>query len=98
MHKVNLTRTIRAPGPRSVFRELEGFCRYSHFLWRRYCAIPINPVVRPAMEQTPARMFKGKVDSIIFKTIKKGRTTPRISRPKAIFSSLAGFSISSFYL
>ena len=65
---------------------------------RKYRVMPMNPTVRPAIEDATATKLRNSEDWIKLMTIKKGRTAPRMSSPKPIPSSLEGFSISDFYL
>ena len=59
--------------------------------------MPRNPRVRPAIEDTTARKFKGKVDSTRSMTIRKGKTAPTRSRTKPTAISFNGFPISFLY-
>jgi len=44
--------------------------------------MPIKPIIIPAIDAVKARKFKKRVDSMIFKIIRKGMTIPRVMSTK----------------
>lgn len=70
----------------------------AYFCPREDRVMPMNPVVRPPIEQPTARKLSNRVDSISPRTIRKGRRMPMMSKPKAMAMSFKGLSISPLYL
>ena len=60
--------------------------------------MPMNPVVRPPIEQATARKFRNGVDSTKLMIIRKGSTAPMTSKAKPITTNLKGCSIGPLYL
>jgi hypothetical protein len=70
----------------------------AYFCPREDRVMPMNPVVRPPIEQPTATKFSNRVDSMNPMTIRKGKRMPMMSRPKAMAMSFRGLSISPLYL
>jgi hypothetical protein len=58
----------------------------------------MNPTVRPAIDDIAASRFKKNVDGTSLIIIRKGKTTPIMSRARAMATSFGAFLISPLYL